>query len=423
MKRKYDLVSSLYIDLFEKRDNYQNHIRTLSTSTSVIEDKRPDPPARLGSRKNRYMEMQKKFYQLGVENSKAVSSLSNYSKYKNPKIFEPGSNTNSNKPTRIDWLKPYNSTPLPPLKTNKNLFKKNHKNIQPFLIEDNKKTKKNSNGNSNKISNDDDKQVNNNSIEKNDINTKKSKNATNTKQAKDIKSNIVTDKNDEILYLTEPNTKDSERMSETRKEGALENTISSVSNKLISNIDNEMHFENSERDEKNNKNTNFENSKTEKSEKEFSDEIYDDFENNSSTNQKDDDSDEKEFDDFEKESSDDVNKNNTNEKESDDFENESNISTFNKSNVDENKNAQKGKIETVLNKNSNLLLENTNKNESEDIEMENTNGQSNTEDFNLKDSESSKEEENDDKNDFEIEDLDQNGNQNDDDEFENFEIE
>lgn len=310
MKRKYDLVTNLYLDYFEKKENYQNHIRALSTGSSVIEDKQPDPPARIAKRKNRYMEIQKKIYQLGIENSRAISSLS---KHNNPKIIEPGSNKYQNCASKIDWLKPYNSTPLPPLNSNQSLFKKNQKN------EEKKKT----------INEDKPKSNDQVKITIDENQNKDYKKQDKSKKVNKKNNNIDDDNN--VLYLTEPEAKNSSKISDNQKEGILENTISSISNKMTEEIKNE--FE-------------------------------DDFENE------------------------DDNKN-SNEKGKDDFNNNNiNKETFEDDFDDEEKDKEKsnGEFDNLLNNNSNKLLGDSNKNEKDVFDdAEIGKEQFETDDFKIKD--------------------------------------
>ena len=102
MKRKYDLVSNMYIDMRERQDKYQSHITHLKAQAYSINTKQPDPPSRLITRKNRYIEIQKRLFKQGEQNMKIINKISikRSASQKSPQIIKPLPSSN-----RVDWLK------------------------------------------------------------------------------------------------------------------------------------------------------------------------------------------------------------------------------------------------------------------------------------------------------------------------------
>ncbi|OHT01069.1 hypothetical protein TRFO_01632 [Tritrichomonas foetus] len=105
MSFKHFPSANPYLDMQERRLAYLRHVKALRTQKHIINDRQPETPSRLITRKNRYMEMQYLIMKTGEENLKL---LAYYNRSRDKNYSERGNGTfrnagNSNT-TNNDWL-------------------------------------------------------------------------------------------------------------------------------------------------------------------------------------------------------------------------------------------------------------------------------------------------------------------------------
>lgn len=63
-----------YLDMKEKKNAYLKHLKALQSPRKVIDNTQPETPSRLVTRKNRYIEMQRRMVKTGDENIRLISN-------------------------------------------------------------------------------------------------------------------------------------------------------------------------------------------------------------------------------------------------------------------------------------------------------------------------------------------------------------